>query len=208
MKEMFERRIRRQKRVERPAKELARHDDQQTDKTKKCSQEETVAQDEPKKKRKRLNDTADDASTSKDISKKDLNEKPLSKRELKKKKATLAKLEKKKDKEIRAINMAYIYLKKWKHCKNEWKFEKLRQIWLIDNLLSSYSISDEIFPIVLEYFEKCRGSARETLIEKAMELMKKAEAEEDEKDKKELMKTTPYKRARQVLQTLSPSEEI
>ncbi|XP_024885639.1 uncharacterized protein C7orf50 homolog [Temnothorax curvispinosus] len=104
--------------------------------------------------------------------------------------------------------MAYIYLKKWKHCKNEWKFEKLRQIWLIDNLLSSYSISDEIFPIVLEYFEKCRGSARETLIEKAMELMKKAEAEEDEKDKKELMKTTPYKRARQVLQTLSPSEEI
>ncbi|XP_071564780.1 uncharacterized protein [Temnothorax nylanderi] len=205
---MFERRIRGQKRVERLAKELARHNDQQTDKTKKRSQEETVAQDEPKKKRKRLNDTADDASTSKDISKKDLNEKPLSKRELKKKKATLAKLERKKDKEIRDINMAYAYLKKWKHCKNEWKFEKLRQIWLMDNLLSSYSINDELFPVVLEYFEKCRGSARETLIEKAMELMKKAETEEDEKDKKELMKTTPYKRARQVLQTLSPSEEI
>lgn len=90
----------------------------------------------------------------------------------------------------------------WKHSRSEWKFEKLKQIWLMDNLLDENSISDVIFPVVLEYFEGCKGMAREVLLRKGMEIIRKAEEEEDEESKNEIIESIAYKRARQLLQVL------
>jgi len=90
----------------------------------------------------------------------------------------------------------------WKHSRSEWKFEKLKQIWLMDNLLDENSISDMIFPVVLEYFEGCKGMAREVLLRKGMEVIRKAEEEEDEESKNKIMESIAYKRARQLLQAL------
>jgi len=98
-------------------------------------------------------------------------------------------------------------LLQWKHSRNEWKFEKLKQIWLMDNLLDENAISDNLFPVVLEYFEGCKGMAREVLLRKGMEIIRKTEAETDEDDKREIMESTAYKRARQLLQTL-PSDKL
>lgn len=88
----------------------------------------------------------------------------------------------------------------WKHSRSEWKFEKLKQIWLIDNLLDENSIPDTIFPLVLEYFEGCKGMAREVLLRKGMDIIKKAE--ENEEIKNEITESVAYKRARQLLQIL------
>lgn len=93
----------------------------------------------------------------------------------------------------------------WKHSRSEWKFEKLKQIWLMDNLLDENSISDIIFPLVLEYFEGCKGMAREVLLRKGMDVIKKAE-ENDEEIKNEITESVAYKRARQLLQIL-PSDK-
>lgn len=90
----------------------------------------------------------------------------------------------------------------WKHSRSEWKFEKIRQIWLIDNLLDENSIPDTIFPIVLEYFEGCKGMAREVLLRKGMDVIRKAEEEEDEENRNEIMESIAYRRARQLLQAL------
>lgn len=96
----------------------------------------------------------------------------------------------------------------WKRCRSEWKFEKLKQIWLMDNLMNEHSISNKMFPIVLEYFKDCKGKAREVLVQKAMEIIKKAEEEEDEELKKDILKTTAYNRAREFLQILPQDKEF
>lgn len=98
-------------------------------------------------------------------------------------------------------------LLQWKNCRNEWKFEKLRQIWLIDHLMYKHSISDKMFPIVLEYFRDCRGKARKVLVEKAMEIIKKSEEETNEQDKEAIIDSVTYKRARQILQVIDEMTE-
>lgn len=97
---------------------------------------------------------------------------------------------------------AYFHFQ-WKHARSEWKFEKLRQIWLIDNLLDETSIPDDIFPTVLEYFEGCKGMAREQLLKKGMDVVRKVE--ENEETKEEEVESVAYQRARKLLQAL-PTE--
>ncbi|XP_078034287.1 phosphatidylinositol glycan anchor biosynthesis class Q [Augochlora pura] len=125
-----------------------------------------------------------------------------SKRQLKREK-----FEKKENEKIEANRLEIIkkglnYVSKWKHARSEWKFEKLRQIWLIDNLLDETCIPNDIFPTVLEYFEGCKGMAREQLLKKGMDVIKKIEENDGNKDE---METVAYQRARQLLQAL-PTE--
>ncbi|XP_036143425.1 uncharacterized protein C7orf50 homolog [Monomorium pharaonis] len=178
----------------------------------KMSQEDVV-QSKQKKKKRKVTFNCNDATSDVDISKEDLNENiktvkatPKSKRQLKKEKAERAEIEKKQTQSERsksnAKQKALSYLSTWKHCRNEWKFEKLKQIWLMDNLLDENAISDDLFPVVLEYFEGCKGMAREVLMRKGMEIIRKAESETDEDSKRDIMKSIAYSRARQLLQTL------
>lgn len=100
-------------------------------------------------------------------------------------------------KENYSINLLFF---QWKHCKSSWKFEKLKQIWLMDNLLDEKSVPGELFPTVLEYFEGCKGMARETLLKKAMVVIKKHEKNLEESEETE--ETVEYQRARQLFQGL------
>ncbi|XP_070172719.1 cholesin [Polyergus mexicanus] len=127
-----------------------------------------------------------------------------SKRQLKREKVIQAAIQKKESSRINAMQKALNYVSMWKHSRSEWKFEKLKQIWLIDNLLDENSIRDEIFPLVLEYFEGCKGMAREVLLRKGMDIIRKAEEKKDDQEeiKNEITESIAYKRARQLLQTL------
>jgi len=75
----------------------------------------------------------------------------------------------------------------------------------MDNLLDNNSVPDAVFPIVLEYFEGCKGMARQILLKKGTEIIRKAEEEEDENHRTDIMKSIAYGRARQLLQAL-PSD--
>ncbi|EFN79239.1 uncharacterized protein C7orf50 homolog [Harpegnathos saltator] len=151
----------------------------------------------------KVNDTTIDE----DILKEDIDEntkasrKP-SKRQLKREKALQREAQKRHASRIYAMQRALSYVSKWKHSRSEWKFEKIRQIWLIDNLLDENSIPDTIFPIVLEYFEGCKGMAREVLLRKGMDVIRKVEEDENEESRNEIMESIAYKRARQLLQAL------
>lgn len=131
------------------------------------------------------------------------NTKTLSKRRIKKEKAEQREAEKRQATKVEATQRALTYVKKWKYSRSEWKFEKIRQIWLMDNLLDDTLIPDEVFPIVLEYFEGCKGMAREQLLKKGMDVVRIAE--ENIKKKTETIESVPYKRARLLLQAL-PTE--
>ncbi|XP_043599473.1 uncharacterized protein C7orf50 homolog isoform X2 [Bombus pyrosoma] len=127
--------------------------------------------------------------------------KQLSKRQLKKQKAEQRKNERRMANRIEAMTKGLSYVSKWKYARSEWKFEKIRQIWLIDNLLDEVHIPDEIFPIVLEYFEGCKGMARELLLRKGLDVVRKVENEEN----KDEVESIAYQRARKLLQAL-PTE--
>ncbi|XP_018356744.1 PREDICTED: uncharacterized protein C7orf50 homolog [Trachymyrmex septentrionalis] len=183
-------------------------------KTDKISQENIVQSNQKKRKRRlKSNEVSNDATTDIETSKSVLSSKEVSdenvktaknpsKRQLKKEKAVQAAVKKMESRRSHAMQKALNYVSLWKHSRNKWKFEKLKQIWLMDNLLDENSISDNLFPIVLEYFEGCKGMAREVLLRKGMEIIRKVEAETDEDNKNEIMMSTTYKRARQLLQTL------
>ncbi|KAF3422714.1 hypothetical protein E2986_01977 [Frieseomelitta varia] len=125
-----------------------------------------------------------------------------SKRQLKREKAEKKENEKRMSNRMETMKKGLNYVSKWKHARSEWKFEKLRQIWLIDNLLDETSIPDDIFPTVLEYFEGCKGMAREQLLKKGMDIIRKVEENEENKDEVE---SIAYQRARELLQAL-PTE--
>ncbi|XP_023247147.1 uncharacterized protein C7orf50 homolog [Copidosoma floridanum] len=147
-------------------------------------------------------DQALDESLDVDSKSKDVKKKP-SKRQLKREKAAKREAEVKEKVKLEVIEKALNYVSKWKHARSQWKFEKVKQIWLINHLLSDTYIPDEHFPTVMEYFEGCKGQARKQLIDKAMEIIRKAEdnIEEDET----VVETTEYKRARHLIQAL-PTE--
>lgn len=73
----------------------------------------------------------------------------------------------------------------------------------MDNLLDDNLIPDEVFPIVLEYFEGCKGMAREQLLKKGMDVVRIAEEDIEKRD--ETVESVSYKRARSLLQAL-PTE--
>ncbi|XP_015187156.1 PREDICTED: uncharacterized protein C7orf50 homolog [Polistes dominula] len=131
------------------------------------------------------------------------NTKTPSKRKIKKEKAEQREAEKRQATKAEATQKALTYVKKWKYSRSEWKFEKIRQIWLMDNLLDDTLIPDEVFPTVLEYFEGCKGMAREQLLKKGMDVVRIAE--ENIKKKTETIESVSYKRARLLLQAL-PTE--
>lgn len=64
-------------------------------------------------------------------------------------------------------------------------------------------VPEKNFSIVLEYFEGCKGQAKKQLLEKAELIIKKAEESYEENE--EIIETTEYKRAKQLIQTL-PNE--
>ncbi|KAK0086975.1 hypothetical protein PV325_002066 [Microctonus aethiopoides] len=126
-----------------------------------------------------------------------------SKREIKRTKAAQKELERIDQHKQETTQKALNYLSMWKHARNEWKFMKVKQIWLIDNLLDETAVPDSIFPTVLEYFEGCKGMARETLLKKGMDVIKKYEQKLEESE--EITETIELTRARQLLKAL-PTE--
>ncbi|XP_034110527.1 uncharacterized protein C7orf50 homolog isoform X1 [Drosophila albomicans] len=96
------------------------------------------------------------------------------------------------------------YLKKWKDNRKEWKFEKLRQISIQQTAFDEQKVSEELWPIALEYLASSKGAAKTMLTKLAddviQELDKKCEQLEDEAERKIIVESSRYQRARNLLQ--------
>ncbi|XP_055843084.1 uncharacterized protein C7orf50 homolog [Episyrphus balteatus] len=95
------------------------------------------------------------------------------------------------------------YLLKWKNNREDWKFEKLRQIGVQTTVFDDTKISAEVWPIALEYLSGSKGAAKE-------KITKAAEAVIDELDKEAekagdggnlITSSEKYRRARELLQS-------
>ncbi|XP_043820117.1 uncharacterized protein C7orf50 homolog isoform X1 [Dromiciops gliroides] len=95
--------------------------------------------------------------------------------------------------------LALDYLISWANKREEWKFQKTRQTWLLHHMYDSDKVPDKHFSILLDYLEGLKGSAREVTVQKAEMLMKKLDSPEPEDSS--LIERS--ERIRQVLQLLS-----
>lgn len=116
-------------------------------------------------------------------------------RAMKRKKHAALMQEKKLKAELALQQKCLNYISQWKHNRSEWKFEKLKQVWLQQNMFNSDKIPAEIWDTVVDYFCGCKGKARETIIQDAVKVIDaENESEEDGGIK--------MKRARDIVQNM------
>ncbi|XP_034159587.2 uncharacterized protein C7orf50 homolog isoform X4 [Pangasianodon hypophthalmus] len=128
--------------------------------------------------------------------------KKIRKKEEKKKQKEEGKSEKEDSKSSIAQTQALEYLTCWSEKRDEWKFQKTRQVWLLQHMYDSEKVSDAHFSVLLSYLEGLRGVAREITVQKAEALVRfGAGPEGEEGGATEAQKKT--QRAREVIQILS-----
>ena len=96
------------------------------------------------------------------------------------------------------------YLQKWKHSRDSWKFEKLRQISIQQTMFEQDKLSDDVWPLALEYLAGSKGAAKEKVLKLANDAIeeedKRAELQETEEERQLILNSVKYQRARDLLQ--------
>jgi len=87
------------------------------------------------------------------------------------------------------------YLRLYSEDKSNWKFQKMKQIFIQENAFNVEKFSDETWPLVLEYLGGSQGKSKDLLSKKAVEIIEKLD-EEGETEQ------PLYSRARDLLQML------
>lgn len=93
------------------------------------------------------------------------------------------------------------YLSQWKHNREEWKFEKLKQVWLQQNMFSSLKMPEELWEILVEYFSGSKGKARDAIVKDALKIIEEEDGtaeKTDEGDDDDIK----LRRARDIIQNL------
>lgn len=97
------------------------------------------------------------------------------------------------------------YLRMWYHSRNVWKFEKLRQISIEQTMLEK--LRSDIWPLALQYLAGTKGASKERLVKIANETIEQLDKQSEkllgESEKRILLHSTKYQRARDLLQILA-----
>ncbi|XP_006889787.1 PREDICTED: uncharacterized protein C7orf50 homolog [Elephantulus edwardii] len=97
--------------------------------------------------------------------------------------------------------LALDYLCGWAQKRQDWKFQKTRQTWLLVHMYNPDKVPDEHFPTLLAYLEGLKGQARELTVQKAEAQMQALG--EGATDGQDSLLLGQAHRLRQVLQLLS-----
>ncbi|KAF9571711.1 hypothetical protein EC968_000229 [Mortierella alpina] len=77
------------------------------------------------------------------------------------------------------------YLVEWKRARSTWKFQKLRQVWLINNMYDDTQLPSTHWSIFLDYIHDLKGAARTAAIQEAKKIVEAPEPEEDAEENEE-----------------------
>ena len=66
------------------------------------------------------------------------------------------------------------YLETWKKRKGLWKFQKVRQIWLLQHMYDTELVTEPTFAIMIEYLGGLKGAGRTTTLEEAEKVLSKS----------------------------------
>lgn len=155
----------------------------------------------PVKKKKKLQvdeekDKTDDESGDNPGNDSEVRKSPKSKKKKKKKLKEQDNEQSTPDPEQKGDKLASEYLKQWSDDRKNWKFQKVRQVWLLKHMYNQDQVTDDDFEILLLYLDGLKGKSREVTVKQAEDIMEKDEDSEET----EHMKT---ERARKIVQLLS-----
>ncbi|KAL0608212.1 hypothetical protein AAY473_024817 [Plecturocebus cupreus] len=97
--------------------------------------------------------------------------------------------------------LALDYLCRWAQKRENWRFQKTRQTWLLLHMYDSDKVPDKHFSTLLAYLEGLQGQARELTVQKAEALMR--ELDKEGAGGPDPLLPGRAQRIRQVLQLLS-----
>lgn len=152
-----------------------------------------------KKKKRQVNektDKASDESGDNPGNDSEVKKSPKSKKKKKKKLKEQDNEQTTPDPEQKGDKLASEYLKQWSDDRKNWKFQKVRQVWLLKHMYKQDQVTDDDFEILLLYLDGLKGKSREVTVKQAEDIMEKDEDSEET----EHMKT---ERARKIVQLLS-----
>ncbi|KAG0202798.1 hypothetical protein BGX28_004779 [Mortierella sp. GBA30] len=92
------------------------------------------------------------------------------------------------DTQLAALDIAspgLAYLVEWKRSRATWKFQKLRQVWLINNMYDDKQLPSTHWDIFLDYIHDLKGAARTAAIQEAKKIVEAPEPEDDNEGKEE-----------------------
>ncbi|XP_030385914.1 uncharacterized protein C7orf50 homolog [Scaptodrosophila lebanonensis] len=97
------------------------------------------------------------------------------------------------------------YLRKWKEARQEWKFNKLRQVSIQQTVFDDQKLSADVWPIALEYLAGSSGAAKTNITKLAEavieELDNQCQTLSEEAERQAILDSTRYQRARDLLQS-------
>ncbi|ORY97366.1 hypothetical protein BCR43DRAFT_489659 [Syncephalastrum racemosum] len=94
------------------------------------------------------------------------------------------------------------YLHTFVHKRDDWKFNKKKQTWLLHNMYKPSKMDDKDFELMVEYLEGLQGQARKAALDDALERKKLVE-DHDEEDEN----TVTKERAQAIIDVLQDKEE-
>jgi len=102
------------------------------------------------------------------------------------------------------------YLEKWDTENDKWKFEKCRQIWLLQNCYDLAKIPDAKFDTLLKYMASIKGKMRESALEAAQAMVSQDDSwrEEIEAGKTEADLILERKKTRQPEKVVQRAHDV
>ncbi|KAF9103860.1 hypothetical protein BGX27_010333 [Mortierella sp. AM989] len=74
------------------------------------------------------------------------------------------------------------YLVEWKKSRATWKFQKMRQVWLLNNMYDDKQLHNTHWDIFLQYIRELKGAARNSAIDDAKKIVDAPEPEDDKEE--------------------------
>ncbi|XP_063077646.1 uncharacterized protein C7orf50 homolog [Engraulis encrasicolus] len=98
--------------------------------------------------------------------------KKILKKEEKRRKQEEGSGEEKQEDQSKSAERALEYLTCWSERREEWRFKKIRQTWLLQHMYDTEKVPDASFSVMLAYLENLRGAARDVTVEQAEAVVK------------------------------------
>jgi len=107
----------------------------------------------------------------------------------------------------KVLDPAIMYLEQWSTKRSEWKFKKVRQIWLLKSIYDHKKVSAAHFALLLDYLEDLKGISRDKTLEEARGISDQFDADAKAgtwtEPAEHKLKKRKYKRAIKICETLS-----
>ncbi len=99
------------------------------------------------------------------------------------------------------------YLETWKRTRGLWKFQKVRQVWLLQHMYDTEQVSNDTFAIMVEYLQGLKGAGRTTTLAEAEKVLAESASAEGPSRTEDSEESVVQQRAAAVIKVLQQFEQ-